>query len=238
LSQTRDQARALTALTVRDVRAFVLSNAEQFQGDAEILAALLSHADNGGNVVDLQRFIIARLRQELSLVRTQGQAFIEAAAANLLAQERIHSAVLRLLEARSFRELIRIVSQDLAALVGADIAVLCVEGAADEELPRNPPSGIAMLAPGLVEATLGEGVRHLLNAGRKRLPTVYGRLARKVRSEAFIRLSFGRKAPPGLLVLGSYDAETFAPEQRMELLEFLARTLERAMRAWLTRESK
>jgi uncharacterized protein YigA (DUF484 family) len=238
LSQTRDQARANTALTIREVKAFVLANAEHFEGDAEILAVLLSHADNGGNVVDLQRFIIARLRQELSLVRTQGQAFIEAAAGNLLAQERIHSAILRLLEARSFRELIRIVSQDLAALVGADIAVLCVEGAADQELPQNPPPGIAMLPAGLVESTLGEGARHLLNAGRKRLPTVYGRLARKVRSEALIRLSFGRKAPPGLLVLGSYDAETFAPDQRMELLEFLARTLERVMRAWLAHDSE
>ena len=197
------------------------------------LAALLPQTDNGGNVIDLQRFVIARLRQELTLVRSQGRAFIEAAAANLLAQERIHSAVLRLLEARAFGELIRIVSRDLAALVGADLAVVCVEAPENHELPQSPPPGIAVLAQGQVDTTLGGGMRHVLNDGRKRLPTVYGRLGRKVRSEALVRLSFGGKTPPGLLVLGSYDAETFAPDQRMELLEFLARVLERSMRTWL-----
>jgi hypothetical protein len=238
LSQSRDQARANAALTIPEVKAYVLSNAEHFEGDAEILAALLPRTDTGGNVADLQRFIIARLRQELALARAQGKAFVEAAAANLLAQERIHAAVLRLLEARSFRELIRIVSQDLAALVGADIAVLCIESEETGDVSRNPPPGIAILPKGLVDTAVGDGTRHLLNAGRKRLPAIYGRLARKVRSEALIRLSFGRKAPPGLLALGSYEAETFAPDQRMELLEFLARTLERAMRAWLARESE
>jgi hypothetical protein len=236
LTQSRDQVRASETLTVQQLKALVLSHADHFAGDADMLAALLPRADHNGQIADLQRFIIARLRQELAHVRAQGKAFVEAAAANLLAQERIHSAVLRLLEARSFRDLIRIVSQDLAALVGADAVVLCIETSDSQALPSHLPPGIAVLPRGHVEATLGEGTRHVLNAGRKLLPSVYGRLARKVRSEALIRLSFGRKAPPGLLVLGSYDAETFVPDQRTELLDFLGRTLERTLRGFLARD--
>lgn len=236
MTQSHDQLRASETLTVQQLRALVLSHADHLAGDAEMLAALLPRADHNGQVADLQRFIIARLRQELSNVRAQGKAFLEAAAANLLAQERIHSAVLRLLEARSFRDLIRIVSQDLAALVGADAVVLCIESSDSQDLPSQPKAGIAILPRGQVETTLGEGTRHVLNAGRKLLPSVYGRLARKVRSEALIRLSFGRKAPPGLLVLGSYDADTFAPDQRTELLEFLGRALERILRGFLARD--
>lgn len=236
MRETVDQSGAgsRVRLSAHDVRNYVLANPEVFVDDVELIAALMPRGRKTSNVLDMQGYVIARLRDEMSTIRQQGQALIEAAASNLLAQERVHSSVLRLMEARSFGHLIRIVSNDIGPLIGADCVTVCIEAPAGKaELPQSPPAGIAVLPTGTVDMVLGHKVNHLLNDGRKRLPSVYGRLARRIRSEALVRLSFGGGAPEGLLVCGSDAPETFAPGQRMELLSFLAHAIERSMCGWL-----
>jgi uncharacterized protein YigA (DUF484 family) len=235
LRETVDQSAATgrLRLSAHDVRSYVLANPEIFVDDVELLAALMPRGRKSSNVLDMQGYVIARLRDEMSTIRQQGQALIEAAASNLLAQERVHSSVLRLMEARSFGHLIRIVSNDIGPLIGADCVTVCIEAPGKSELPQSPPPGIAVLPAGTVDNVLGEDVNHLLNDSRKRLPAVYGRIARRIRSEALVRLDFGGGAPEGLLVCGSDAPETFAPGQRMELLDFLAHAVERAMCGWL-----
>jgi len=220
-------------LSAQEVRDFVLSHPEIFTDDVELMAALMPRARRQANVSDMQSYLIGRLRDEMGMIREQGQSLIEAAASNLLAQERVHASVLRIMEARSFGHLIRIVGNDVGPLIGADAVVVCIEAPENPDLPQNPPPGIAVLPRGMVDTVLGEDVNHLLNDGRKRLPAVYGRIAKRIRSEAFIRLNFGRGTPAGLLVCGSDAPETFAPGQRMELLAFLGRAVERSMCAWL-----
>lgn len=226
-------AAARFRLSAQDVRDFVIANPEIFSDDVELMSALMPRMRRHANVSDMQSYLIGRLRDEMGLIREQGQSLIEAAASNLLAQERVHASVLRIMEARSFGNLVRIIGNDVGPLIGADAVVVCIEAPDNPDLPQSPPPGIAVLPQGVVDSVLGEGVNHLLNDGRKRLPAIYGRLAKRIRSEAFIRLDFGRTAPAGLLVCGSDAAETFAPGQRMELLSFLGHAVERAMRAWL-----
>jgi hypothetical protein len=48
-----------------------------------------------------------------------------------------------------------------------------------------------------------------------------------------VRLRFNSQTPAGLLALGSRQEEKFHPGQGTELLQFLARALERCVRAWL-----
>lgn len=225
-------------LSPQDIRAYVISNPEIFSDDVELMAALMPRARRNANISDMQSYLIGRLRDEMGLIREQGQSLIEAAASNLLAQERVHASVLRIMEARSFGHLIRIIGNDIGPLIGADAVVVCIEAPADPDLPQNPPPGICVLPRGSVDGVLGQGISHLLNDGRKRLPAVYGRLAKRIRSESLIRLNFGRNAPAGLLICGSDAPETFAPGQRMELLSFLAHAIERSMCAWLGLEDE
>ena len=220
-------------LSAQDVREFVLANPEIFTDDVELMSALVPRTRREANVSDMQSYLIGRLREEMGMIREQGQCLIEAAASNLLAQERVHASVLRIMEARSFAHLIRIVGNDVGPLIGADAVIVCIEAPENRELPQDPPPGIAVLPRGIVDSVLPEGVSHLLNDGRKRLPAVYGRLAKRIRSEAIIRLNFGAGTPAGLLVCGSDAPETFAPGQRMELLAFLGHAIERSMCAWL-----
>jgi len=220
-------------LSAQDIRDFVIQNPEIFTDDVELMAALMPRTRREMNISDMQSYLISRLRDEMGMIREQGQSLIEAAASNLLAQERVHASVLRIMEARSFGHLIRIIGNDIGPLIGADSVIVCIEAPENPDLLQTPPQGIAVLPRGAVDTVLGEGVHHLLNDGRKRLPAVYGRLVKRIRSEAFIRLNFGVDAPAGLLVCGSDAPETFAPGQRMELLGFLGRAVERSMCAWL-----
>jgi len=238
VSQTFDHSGALTAFpSPADIKAFVLANPEHFAGDPDLLAALVARKKRDANVLDLQSYVITRLRDDMNAVRAHGQALIEAASSNLLAQERVHAAVLKLIEARSFSQLIRILSADVGPLIGVDSVVVCIEAPQNSKMPHTPPAGIAILEEGTIDDVLGRCVQHILNDGRKRMPAIYGKNARRIRSEALLRLSFGRQAPDGLLVLGSASGETFSPEQRTELLSFLARAVERCVCGWLGLES-
>ena len=225
---------ASPVLAAQDVRAYVLANRELFAGDLDLMAALTpkGYADSE-NVTDLQTFLINRLRSDLDALRDQGHTLIETAAANLVAQDHVHRAVLKLLEARSFSQFIGLLQDEVSALVGADALIICIE-AAEPEIPQQPPPGIAIMTPGMVDGLLGEGIGHQFNNGRKRIPAVYGPKARRIRSEALLRLTFGHDLPVGLLVLGSVDEDTFAPDQRAELLMFFARAIERCLVSWLS----
>ncbi len=55
-----------------------------------------------------------------------------------------------------------------------------------------------------------------------------------VRSEALLRLDFGKGRLPGMLVLGAEDPHQFKPTQGTDLLAFFAGVFERTMRRWLS----
>ena len=116
-----------------------------------------------------------------------------------------------------------------------------LESAEDEEDPvvRRLHTVLAVAEPGFID-------EYLLN-GRMGLPrqvtlrqlqqasgTVYGPAADWIRSEACLKLDFGKGRLPGMLVMGSEDPHHFAPNQGTDLLSFFAGVFERTMRHWLS----
>jgi uncharacterized protein YigA (DUF484 family) len=63
--------------------------------------------------------------------------------------------------------------------------------------------------------------------------TVYGSQAADIRSEALMKLDFGKGRLPGMLVFGSEDPHQFKPMHGTDLLSFFAGVFERMMRRWL-----
>ena len=63
--------------------------------------------------------------------------------------------------------------------------------------------------------------------------TVYGPKADDIRSEALMKLDFGRGRMPALLVFGSEDPHQFKTMHGTDLLAFFAGAFERLMRRWL-----
>jgi uncharacterized protein len=185
----------------------------------------------GEAVVDLQQFMVERLRKDLTRLRGLQDEMVANSRDNLSTQERIHKAALALLASESFEHLIEIVGTDLAVLLDVDAAALCVEATAEKD-PRTV-EGVQVLPAGHVDTLLGANHDVLLRDDAEGDHAVFGPAAGLVRSDALIRLSIGDNVPPGLLAFGTRHPGYFNAGQGTELLTFLARVLEHCLRQWL-----
>lgn len=186
----------------------------------------------GDRVLDLQHFMVERLRRDIARLRADQDDLLANSRDNLSTQERVHRAVLALLAADSFENLIEAVTTDLAVWLDVDVATLCVE-AADDTIPRARIEGVQVLAPGTIDAILAPGREVVLRDDVHGDPEIFGEAAPLVRSDALIRLGFGEEKPIGMLAFGTRHPGYFNPGQGTELLSFLARILEHCVRAWL-----
>ncbi len=261
-SQTENPSKTLksTAKVMRDaladtpqvvdaasVKAYLESHPDILSDEPDLLAKLVpeSYRDDNG-VVDFQVFTIDRLRQEIEDLRELQQAMVNAAEENALARDRIFAAVLKVLDARNFEHLVHYITTELASDIEVDLVALGVEASdstssmAGMRSPTPTPGGpsVMVLASGMVDDLIGFNADgspkdHTLRDDVEAAQELFGPHAIQVQSEALIRLSFSRAAPPGVLALGSTRANQFYPEQAVDHLEFLARVIERSVRLWL-----
>jgi len=221
------------APNAREVAAFLEQHPDFFAEHPDLLDSLSAPApETGDGVVNLQRFLVERLRQQLAESRRAHDNLVAIGRANLTIQARVHRAVLALLSARSFEHLIETVTTDLAVILDLDAVALGVEQG-KEGLPPVRLDGLVQLEPGIVDALIGRGRTVTLADRTDGQDALFGAAASLISSQALIRLQVSRKTPPALLALGSRRAKQFHEGQRTELLTFLARALERSIRAWL-----
>src|SRR5262249_31516852 len=183
-------------------------------------------------IVDFQQFLFERQRRELVRVNTEYRNLIATCRGNLASQTRVHKAALTILAAPSFGQLLQIVTTDLAVLLDVDVVTIAVGNGAGV-VPRLPVQGIRRLVSGAVEALLGEDRVALYDADVVGDPQLFGAAAGLVRSQALLRLTFGRGSPVGLLCLGTRKAGRFHPGLGTELLGFLARIVGLSIGLWL-----
>lgn len=216
------------------VAAFLRRHPNFLNEHPDLLEALAppSAPRSGENVVDLQRFMIEKLRKDVHSLRHHQENLVDASRTNMSSQERVHAAVLAMLEARTFDHLLEIVTQDFIATLDVDFITLCFEAADPATHPGNI-KGLRILATGMIEDMLGEDRSILLRAEVKGDSRLFGKQAVEVRSEALVRLRVSQQGPAGLLALGSRAERRFYPGQGTELLGFLAEATGRCVRAWL-----
>lgn len=220
-------------LTAGEVAAFLEQHPEFFAEHSDLLDSLSAPSpENGDGVVNLQHFLVERLRLQLAEARHAHDGLVAIGRANLTIQARVNRAVLALLSARSFEQLIELVATDLAIILDLDAVALGVEQGVDE-LPPVRLDGLVQLESGTVDELIGRGRTVTLVDRTEGQTALFGAAASLISSQALIRLQVSRKTPPALLALGSRRAKQFHEGQRTELLTFLARTLERSIRAWL-----
>lgn len=227
--QTGD--RLLTASEVMDYLhrhpAFLAENPELWA----ILIPPSEHQSNG-DVVDLQKHMMQRLQRRLTQLSSSQDELIAAGRSNMSTQAQVHNAVLALLEATDFEHLIHVVTQDFATILDIDIAVLLIEESSLAR-PHAASSNLYVVRKGAIDRLLGEGRDILLRERSEGPESIYGPAGNLIRSDALVRLNFSEAAPPGLLALGSREVGKFHPGQATELVQFLARAVERCVRSWL-----
>ena len=191
-----------------------------------------SHHQHEG-VVDLQRFMLESMREELGSLKSRENRLLEAAEERDASQSRVQEAALAILEAHSFEHLIRTVNKRITQLLCIASVRLCIE--TSEAIPGLAvKAGVIVIEAGTIDKWMRRTDDIVLVGGAPGRRVIFGRNASDVRSYALLRLNFGPKLPGGLLALGSSDADGFHPRQGTELIGFLARVLETCIRRWLT----
>ncbi|MEE8393711.1 MAG: DUF484 family protein [Rhodospirillales bacterium] len=187
---------------------------------------------NEEGVVDMQQFMLERLREEIENLRNCAREVIDTSRSNMSTQTRTHAAVLAMLSAGDFEHLLRIITDDVSLLLDVDVAVVCLE-AARNPAPQLASPLIKRLEPGSVDRLLGaENDTVLANTFIDEGGDIFGEAAGLVRSAALARIRPGLTTPGGIMALGS-RSHAFHPNQGSELVSFLARVMERCLHRWL-----
>ena len=219
-------------LTAEEVAQYLADHPEFLNAHPEILAKLTTPpTTRPDGVIDLQAHMMGRLRDESDSLRDEQRALISASRANQNTQNRVHAAILFLLDAESFEHLIQTINTDLSVLLDLDVARLLVESDG-RPLPHAEQTGVRVVAEGFSDHYLeNRDVR--LQGDITGDEALFGAGAGLVRSQALVRLNVSTGAPPCLLALGSREPDMFHAGMRTELISFLARVLERCIRSWL-----
>jgi uncharacterized protein YigA (DUF484 family) len=217
----------------RDVLAYLRRHPDFLDRHPEALILLRGPVrEIGEGVHDFQHFQIERLRHELARLTLEHRTLIAASRGNLASQGRTHKAAIAILAASSFEQLLQVVTTDLAIVLDVDVVTIGVENAA-APAGRLALHGIHLLKSGSIDALLGAERNVMLWADMPGDPALFGGAAGLVRSQALLRLGFGRGSPAGLLCIGTRQAGRFHPALGTELLSFLARVIGITISQWL-----
>ncbi|MEO3432628.1 DUF484 family protein [Inquilinus sp. CAU 1745] len=227
-----DERAADSVVTEGEVAAYLNAHPDFLIDHPEVVARMAAPTpDRPDGVVDLQSFMVERLRSEVDRLKGQQRAIISASRANHNSQNRVHAAILFLLDARNFEQLIQTITTDLAVLLDLDVACLLIESNG-QDLPQALASGIRVVDEGFVEQHLAHR-EALLQGDIAGSEAIFGAGAGLVRSQALVRLAISADTPPCLLALGSREPDMFHEGMRTELMSFMARVLERCIGSWL-----
>ncbi len=223
-------------LTEDDIIAYLRKHPDFLKDSPQALDLLIPpKSAQGKGVADFQSYMIERLRSDKEDFIEATKDIISNSRANMNNQQRIHTAVLRLLEATSLDDFIHSITMDLASILDVDIAVLLVE-AQGGSIPHVQTSGIRIVPENTIETWM-EGRNILLQDNISGIEAVYGGAATLVRSQIMLRVDISMDTPPALLAFGSRNPDMFNEGQATDQILFLARVIERSFRMWLNTPS-
>jgi len=228
-----------------EVREEILSNPKAFLEDHEVMRALIAadRQKQPSNVIDLRSIAMDRMEDRLNKLEDTHRTVIAAAYDNVSSMNQIHRAILSVLEPDDFNGFLRYVEHDLAPTLGIEAASLCLETQAvstgqGPSLSKEFGTGVTFMAIGEVEDYITHG-RNMnsrpvtMRSVRSDGVLLFADSPEPILSEALLKLDLGTGNLPGMLVLGSKNADQFAPAQGSDLLLFLGGIFSRIMRRWL-----
>ncbi len=215
-----------------EIVAYLRDNPDFLKDNPEVCALLHPPSTvKGQGIADFQTYMIERLKADKENVIESTRELVENARSNMNNQQRIHKAVLRLLEAQRFDDFIHAITMDLANLLDVDISVLVVE-ANGTDIPHIHQNGIRILPEGTIDKWM-EGKNVLLQNNISGIEAIYGGGSTLVASQILLRVDITSDTPPAILAFGSRDPNMFQEGQATDQILFLARVIERCFRSWL-----
>lgn len=232
-----------SSMIEQDMRDRIIAAPESVLDDQDVMRALVAANERamGSNIVDLRGIAMERLETRLDRLEDTHRTVIAAAYENLAGTNQVHRAILQMLDPLNFEEFLQSLSTDVMQTLRVDSVRLVLESVQNTDDPALRKLGevLYVAEPGFIADYIAGGRNVSLRPVtlRQVVPvsdTLYGERAGWIRSEALMRLDFGKGRLPGMLVLGAEDPHQFKPTQGTDLLAFFAGVFERTMRRWLS----
>lgn len=218
------RATKTTVVDPESVRDFLRTEPEFLRQDENLLGELGLRVD-AANVVDFGPRALARAAAAHRREATVRQAIEANARANYSAQAQTHAAVIDMLDARNHSDLARRVDEMAQLRFGHAAGVIALEG------PHRVPAGWRALAESQVDMLLGDAPIARMGFFAPALP-LFDDKADTIRSMALVRMAIWEPRREALIAFGSTDPEGFTPDMGTELVNFLARVVERTAERW------
>lgn len=225
-----------------DLRDRIIAEPETLLEDRDVMDALIAANTRamGSNIVDLRGIAMERLSTRLDRLEDTHRTVIAAAYENLAGTNTVHRAVLQMLDPLAFEDFLKSL-EEVAQTLKVDSIRLVLESVQGGDAPALRQLGDVLFVaePGFIADYIAGGRNVSLRPVtlRQTIPEsdqLYGDRSAYIRSEALLKLDFGKGRLPGMLVLGAEDPHHFKPTQGTDLLSFLAAVFERTMRRWLS----
>ena len=227
----------------QDTRDRIIAAPEALLEDTGVMNALIAANERamGSNVIDLRGIAMERLESRLDRLEDTHRTVIAAAYENLAGTNQVHRAILQLMDPLSFEDFLKSLTTDVAPTLRVECARLVLEsvqGEADRSL-RRLGDVLYIAQSGFVADYISAGknvpIRSVvLRQVQPANDVLYGEKAGWIRSEALMKLDFGKGRLPGMLALGAEDPHQFKSTHGTDLLAFFAGVFERTMRRWLS----
>ncbi len=208
---------------------FLATTPEAWQ--SQELGGKTTSAQDAGNVVDLGRFQVQRLRQQIEDLQQQNRDFLQSGRINTLILAKAERAVMRLLDAQSLQDVLSAIGSELADVMGVDACVLALE-CERAQIGYLKGPGLYRLTQGSVERVMGEQ-SIMLNATATYDALVFGKQAEQIASSCLVRLRVPRHDVDGILGFGASQAGAFDQGQGARIVTFLGHFVERVLNTWL-----
>jgi len=210
-----------------DVRDYLLAHPDFLSSNIDLLATLTPPRQRlDDDVRDFQRFMLTNLQKGIGRLKEERDHGVQLLQEHLHRQSRMNVATLSLLEAPSFKSMLKTVEDDFPLLLDHEAIELMIEEGS-ERLP-----GLRLVPEGFVQEWLPN--RDISLEGEIHgVYELFGKKASRVRSQALVRLSVSSEVPAGMLVLGHREPAYYTTGLATEQVLHMASLIELCARKWL-----
>lgn len=234
--KTSDEAvSAKTEPTELEVLEYLKAHPKLLLDNPKLLAEIApDRRFDSETVVDMQRFVVQRLRRQVDELKTSTKHLVTTTRDNMSILEKTHDCALAVLNAKDFIELSRVLTEDIPLFLGIDAAAVGIEVNPQDTgmLPEGASTTLRLLTPGTIDMLIGTGAPTRLRTKADGGTALYGEAEGLVTSDALVRLAPSGTMPVGVFAVGSRDEGYFSEDQGTELLGFLAEVVRYAVARW------
>jgi len=215
------------SLMAGDVRDYLTDHPDFLISNSDLLTVLTPPKQRfDDDVRDFQRFMLVHLQRGVGKLKDERDHGLQILQEHLHRQSRMNVAMLSLLEAPSYKMMLKVIQSDFPLLLDHEAVEIMME-AGSQPLP-----GIRTVPEDFVQEWLPD--RDVIVEGDIHgVPEIFGFHAPDVRSQALVRLSISSETSPGILAFGHRDPDHYAAGIATEQVLHMASLIELCARKWL-----